>query len=397
MLLIFIFFFLQPSIAQYSLENSEKKRQEKIDYLLNDENSPVKDASPNELHYFDIDSNFCVLAETVILENEKPFRMPTYDGNSAEYIRYAKVRFELSGKQNELTLYANMHLAKNPEYKDYLFLPFNDLTNGELTYGGGRYIGLDKNDIIEGKIKIDFNHVYNPYCAYSNGYRCPVPPKENGLTIGIFAGEKNYSGPVRERPKSETEPSLLTDSEKKVILDQENVLYVLQTTHEQDLTVLKNISADIHWNDPLIITLAEKMLATVQDPANDGVGIAAPQVGINRNFICVQRFDKKENPFEFYINPKITWRSGLLRKGREGCLSIPGFSEHVLRNYVINISYKTMEGVDKSETVEGFTAVIFQHEIDHLYGILFTDRLNEQKEWEVDTSDISGNLFLRTK
>jgi uncharacterized protein (DUF1684 family) len=79
-----------------------------------------------------------------------------------------------------------------PQYKDYLYLPFKDFTNGESTYGGGRYLDFKMSDIQENQtIIIDFNKAYNPYCAYSDGYSCPIPPSENHLQVFIEAGEKN--------------------------------------------------------------------------------------------------------------------------------------------------------------------------------------------------------------
>jgi len=98
-----------------------------------------------------------------------------------------------------LTLYQNFALLTNPLYKDLLFLPFTDLTNNKETYGGGRYINLDIKSINEAKIIIDFNKAYNPYCAYSDGYRCPIPPEENNLPLEIKAGEKNYKGEKKKR------------------------------------------------------------------------------------------------------------------------------------------------------------------------------------------------------
>ncbi|MBC8882444.1 peptide deformylase [Flavobacterium piscinae] len=121
----------------------------------------------------------------------------------------------------------------------------------------------------------------------------------------------------------------------------------------------------------------------------------APQVGINRNLFWVQRFDKPGEPFEFYINPKIIWRSELLRKGMEGCLSIPEDRGDVYRNYTIKVTYFDLKGNFKEEIVEGFTAVIFQHEEDHLNGILFTDRIIEQAGWNVQSINNDANLFLR--
>jgi uncharacterized protein (DUF1684 family) len=85
-----------------------------------------------------------------------------------------------------LNVYQSHTLREKEGYKDYLFLPFTDLTNGNETYGSGRYIDLripERETII-----IDFNKAYNPYCAYNYGYACPIPPKENKLKVEIRAG-----------------------------------------------------------------------------------------------------------------------------------------------------------------------------------------------------------------
>jgi hypothetical protein len=92
----------------------------------------------------------------------------------------------LSVYQAEISL-----LEAFPEYKDLLFIPFKDLTNGRESYGGGRYIDI-KNPAGKSAI-IDFNLAYNPSCAYgSDKYSCPIPPKENFLQVKIKAGEKTY-------------------------------------------------------------------------------------------------------------------------------------------------------------------------------------------------------------
>lgn len=127
-------------------------------------------------------------------------------------------------------------------------------------------------------------------------------------------------------------------------------------------------------------TLKERLLATVNDPENTGVGIAAPQVGISCRLVAVQRFDKPGEPFEFYINPVITEFSPDKCTGREGCLSIPGKSGAVERSAAIEISYLDESFNPVSERIEGFTAIIFQHETDHLDGILYTDRASDITE-----------------
>lgn len=127
-------------------------------------------------------------------------------------------------------------------------------------------------------------------------------------------------------------------------------------------------------------TLVMRMKATVQDTMNPGVGIAAPQVGILKRLIWVQRFDKEGMPFEYYINPKITQYSIDKQECLEGCLSIPGKRGTTqTRSYTIKISYRDKYGEKRKEVVDGFTAVIFQHEIDHLNGILFIDHLKTEK------------------
>ncbi len=170
-----------------------------------------------------------------------------------------------------------------------------------------------------------------------------------------------------------------TPDERKLISDGSGTMHVFLVTDEMELAVLSATSKDIDPADPLLQTLVARMLATVQDEAHAGVGIAAPQVGINKNLILVQRFDKVGGPFESYINPKIIWRSTLLRTGAEGCLSIPDRREEVERSYAIRLQYDLPSGDVVEENVEGFTAVIFQHEIDHLFGILYPDRVEEQE------------------
>src|SRR5258708_11716126 len=94
--------------------------------------------------------------------------------------------FSIEGKEFSLPVYQSQSLMQKKEYKDYLFLPFTDLTNGNETYDGGRYIDLR---IPAGdQIVIDFNKAYNPYCAYSHGYSCPIVPSKNHLETEILAG-----------------------------------------------------------------------------------------------------------------------------------------------------------------------------------------------------------------
>lgn len=191
----------------------------------------------------------------------------------------------------------------------------------------------------------------------------------------------------------------LTKEETDFILaaDSTQMFKVIQITEPNEFTILKAVSTDVNPKDKLLPIIAKRMYLAMRNPENPGIGIAAPQIGINRNLFWVQRFDKPGEPFEFYINPKIVWRSELLRKGMEGCLSIPEDRGDVYRNYTIKITYFDLKGNFKEEIVEGFTAVVFQHESDHLNGILFTDRIIEQSKWDVQSINNDVNLFLKKK
>jgi len=118
----------------------------------------------------------------------KKFKMPTSTERTPIYRRYGFVYFEIAGQKCTLTVYQNMELIKKEGFKDYLFIPFKDATSGKESYGGGRY--LDLRIPSSTAIVLDFNTCYNPYCAYSMRYSCPIPPAENTLNINIEAGEK---------------------------------------------------------------------------------------------------------------------------------------------------------------------------------------------------------------
>lgn len=165
-----------------------------------------------------------------------------------------------------------------------------------------------------------------------------------------------------------------TSWEKRVIQEQDSVLYV--TTLWQDSSILRTPSADLssaELRSALLKTLEAKMLRTVSDPSQDGVGIAAPQVGINRRVVWVQRLDKEGEPFECYENIRIDSLFGETVLLEEGCLSVPPLRGRVPRYNGVKISYLS-NGQKVTETVEGYTARIFQHECDHLDGILYIDR-----------------------
>jgi uncharacterized protein (DUF1684 family) len=142
------------------------------------------------LDFYPINEKFFVTATFVRTEKEKPFGMKTSTERTPTYIKYGEVHFSIDGQALKLNVYKNIELSKKKEFKDYLFLPFSDLTSGNESYIGGKYIDLK---IPKGNtIPIDFNTSYNPYCAYNHKYSCPIVPLENDLNIEIRAGVKKF-------------------------------------------------------------------------------------------------------------------------------------------------------------------------------------------------------------
>ena len=179
--------------------------------------------------------------------------------------------------------------------------------------------------------------------------------------------------------KQEKQPTW-TESEKALITQEMDTRMRLVTIEtEEDSLFLRNSCLPLSKEDlttPEFEQLKKRMLLTVTNPENEGVGIAAPQVGIGRQLIAVQRIDKKGMPFEFYVNPQLTYLSEEKRTGREGCLSVPDRNGNVTRSEWVVVTHNDMGTYElRHDTIRGFTAVIFQHETDHLKGILYTDKV----------------------
>lgn len=177
-----------------------------------------------------------------------------------------------------------------------------------------------------------------------------------------------------------------TAEEKNVINGGEGIMRVWKIDNREDSLFLRQTTKLLQKGELKTTDfrkLKERMLETVNDPSDPGVGIAAPQVGIGRQLVAVQRYDKPGEPFEFYINPVIEYYSETQALGPEGCLSVPVIADSVWRSTEIVISYvpdgEKIEFERRQDTIKGFTAVIFQHEIDHLNGILFIDRMEKNK------------------
>lgn len=195
-LFLVIFLNCKQSTEQYSnLHLSEvQKHQEKMNKeFANPSSSPLteEDIKTFEaLDFFTADENYKVNATLELTPNDPVFEMTTTTDRKPLYKRFGIATFSLNGKAYQLNVYQNQEHLLDFEYRNYLFLPFTDATNGYESYKGGRYIDLEipstKN------LTIDFNKAYNPYCAYNSKYSCPVVPSENHLDIEIKAGVKAY-------------------------------------------------------------------------------------------------------------------------------------------------------------------------------------------------------------
>lgn len=197
--LLFLFFILLSGCGQSPKSSSYIQEIKKHRYELNvkfaDKNTTpltIKDFIEfSALDFFPIDSTYRIIANFVRTPDEIPFEMSTTTDKKSIEVKYGEAHFALNGEQLKLSIYQNSELQLNPEYKNYLFLPFMDKTNGIESYGGGRYLDLEIPE--EEIIILDFNKAYSPYCAYNNKYSCPIPPIENHLEVAINAGEKAFN------------------------------------------------------------------------------------------------------------------------------------------------------------------------------------------------------------
>jgi len=172
------------------IEFIKQERREDTKSFLNAETTPLTDkdrATFLGLDYFTVDESYKVKAKVTKLPREISFSMKTTTDRLPEYMKAAKLEFQLKGKDYSLIAYRS---KDHPE--EGWFIPFTDLTNGVETYEVGRYIDIDLQETIKTEIDLDFNLCYNPYCAYAAKWSCPIPPPENNLKIRIEAGVKKF-------------------------------------------------------------------------------------------------------------------------------------------------------------------------------------------------------------
>ncbi|WP_379964769.1 DUF1684 domain-containing protein [Epilithonimonas sp. UC225_85] len=189
---LFVIFslFLNSQTKNEDVEAIKKFQNDLNVEYLNPKESPLRGENLRKFKqhpFFPIDLKYRIKAKFTKTENPVPFELPTSSGNFKKYQEFGKADFEIDGKNYSLTIYQSLDLMKMEKYKDYLFLPFRDDTNGKETYGGGKYMDLripEGNEII-----LDFNQSYQPYCAYNAlDYNCPIVPEKNKLSVRIEAG-----------------------------------------------------------------------------------------------------------------------------------------------------------------------------------------------------------------
>ena len=189
----FLAAFGQNGDTTFAQRIAKHREDYKQDFLKN-ERSPLDSADLANLRFYPPDEKYRVACTFQRTPNEQPFDLPTYSGTTRPYVKYGTLTFDLDGKKLQLAVYQNLTMRAMPQYAEHLFLPFRDATSGDATYGGGRYLDLKISDVESAAPVLDFNLCYNPWCHYSDGFNCPIPPTENTLDIAIPAGEMNWVG-----------------------------------------------------------------------------------------------------------------------------------------------------------------------------------------------------------
>lgn len=189
---IAIFYFtLQGGASQDYVKSIIKEREEKDQYMRTSPQSPFagQQESFKGLNYFPPDEKYKIIATLKPVEQKKIVTLGTSDGKEQRFLEYAYAEFDLDYRKNRLLILEVMDMGPA---KGTLFLAFGDKTSAVATYGAGRYLDLKKVPAGSQTITLDFNKAYNPFCAYTDKYSCPLPPQENLLSVAINAGEKVY-------------------------------------------------------------------------------------------------------------------------------------------------------------------------------------------------------------
>jgi len=168
------------------MSHLDEFRRQKDDFFKHDLHSPLMPEQRKEfggLKYYPENTAMRIITKIEEHTEKQPVTMITSTGSVQEYVKYGQFTFEVNGQKVTLQVY------QDPDQGSF-FLPFVDATAGEETYEAGRYLEIEPEP--DGRFLIDFNHAYSPYCEYNENWSCPIPPKENRLTVRIEAGEKKF-------------------------------------------------------------------------------------------------------------------------------------------------------------------------------------------------------------
>ncbi|GAB4244061.1 MAG: DUF1684 domain-containing protein [Ekhidna sp.] len=184
---VVIFYFTNIGVSDEDyITEIEKYWEDKHDFFRTSKASPFveKGVSYKKVETFPVNPDFRVNARLERFTSRETVTIGNSDGTQTNYLKFAKAHFKIKGVEQSLLV------LKALGFGNQYLMAFGDETSGETTYGGGRYLDLaiGKSD----QVVIDFNKAYNPYCAYFADYTCPLPPRENLLTVAIEAGEKDY-------------------------------------------------------------------------------------------------------------------------------------------------------------------------------------------------------------
>ena len=170
-------------------------RERKDEKFLEPHNSPLGPEDRRDfdgLTYFDPTPDYRVEATVELDESDETVTMETTADGEELYERAALLHFEVPDQRGESTDCTLVGYQRVDQGEGSLFVPFRDKTTGQQTYPGGRYMELHYDGALEDDVTftLDFNLAYNPFCAYSKAYECPLPPQENWLEVAIPAGER---------------------------------------------------------------------------------------------------------------------------------------------------------------------------------------------------------------
>jgi hypothetical protein len=165
------------------VERIERSREDYKQNILSMEDSPIDLDTFEHFEYFDPNESFLIEGKFTASKENETFKLMMTDSSTNDIPLAGTAELVINGQAVKLKVF---------DEGETFLLPFNDKTNSVKTYGGGRYINIEKRAVNDDEITVDFNEAHNFYCAYNFSYVCPLPPRENNIGVEINAGEKTY-------------------------------------------------------------------------------------------------------------------------------------------------------------------------------------------------------------